>query len=246
MSTRGCVAIKRDDGWVGVYNHRDSGPVYLGKKVWSYVQGKNLKQFAEDLLMFNTWDDYILQMEACSHCDKKHGPRCIECKFRERDSDGLEHIASDDPDPLSIEWVYVVDPERRTIDILTSQKSKRTTCAIRGYPILRDDGYWDYGHCAYRHARLASVHIDGEEPDWQFFEDMVCATPAVVDFDRVSEKDVKEIASALKGESRLVPTACIVCKRAVLAEFETAAHRRCWLRAIKDMGGDVNAWRGYL
>ncbi|KXA90372.1 hypothetical protein AKJ61_00800 [candidate division MSBL1 archaeon SCGC-AAA259B11] len=59
MSTRGCVAIKREDGWEGIYNHFDSYPTGLGADLWERLQEVNLSEFAENLLNFTEWRDYL-------------------------------------------------------------------------------------------------------------------------------------------------------------------------------------------
>jgi hypothetical protein len=79
-------------------------------------------------------------------------------------------ITNLDPDPLFIEWVYVIDPEERTITVLRSQSDKKTRGEVREEPILRDDGYWDYGHCAFRHVEVAKFNVDGAEPNWEKIE----------------------------------------------------------------------------
>jgi len=63
MSTRGCVAIGTPEHWQGVYNHWDSYPTYLGAKLWEHLhpngQLRDLNAFAEDLLMYGDWREYL-------------------------------------------------------------------------------------------------------------------------------------------------------------------------------------------
>ena len=268
MSTRGCVAIKTEDGWRGVYTHWDSYPTGLGKELWDYLHkvendnrgylclecsrtfegrlllpvehdgqitaykrpycrakaGRDLKEFAERLLQFGDWREY-LNSGVCNYCGKCAGQPCnisgIIClPIRETEKEireyweamswakekpeqvkqGIEaeleilhnikqtgypdpevkyhshigkeaQITSDNPDPLFIEWVYIIDPERRTMVILAHQSDKKTKGDVReGEPVLRDNGYWDYGHCAYRHIEVARIELDGPEPDWKSLE----------------------------------------------------------------------------
>jgi len=230
MSTRGCVAIKQGEGWRGVYNHWDSYPTGLGKEVWdhlhySVIQGVvNLQQFAEELLEYGDWREY-LNNGVCEYCGKRLGQpvninvrifcvpkgseaeiraywegmswakdnpeqvkQCIaddlevlrniqktgypdpEAKYHSHSRKDDSQITNLDADPLFIEWVYVVDPERRTISILMHKSDGVTEGAIRENPILRDDGFWDYGHCAYKHIKVAEINLDGDEPDWERIE----------------------------------------------------------------------------
>jgi DNA-directed RNA polymerase subunit RPC12/RpoP len=267
MSTRGCVAIKTEDGWRGVFNHWDSYPTGLGKELWHhlrrtredectyrclecgkefkgrlaipvyhnkeitaikcpYCRGKiarDLKEFAEKLLQYGDWREY-LNKGVCEYCGKPKGQPCnisgriflpvkkTEEEIREYyeampwakdnpeqvrqsiesdleilhniertgypDPEAKYHshrgkesqITNLDPDPLFIIWVYVIDPEERTMTVLRSQSDKKTKGEIREEPILRDDGYWDYGHCAFRHVEVAKFSVDGPEPNWEKIE----------------------------------------------------------------------------
>ena len=76
-------------------------------------------------------------------------------------------ITNLDPDPLFIAWVYVIDPDRQVMTILAHKNDKITDGPIREEPILRADGFWDYGHCAYKHVLVAEVDLTGAEPDWE-------------------------------------------------------------------------------
>ena len=136
MSTRGCVAIARGDGWQGVYNHSDSYPIGLGKKLWGHLQGKDLKQFAKELLSYGDWREY-LNGGVCEYCGKKAGqPHSIsgvifmgepfspeiqrnldrtgyrdpKAKYHEHGEGETDQMTDQTADPLFIEWVYVLDP----------------------------------------------------------------------------------------------------------------------------------------
>lgn len=149
MSTRGCVAICQGDGWQGVYNHSDSYPSGLGKKLWEHLQGKDLKQFAEELLSYGDWREY-LNGGVCEYCGKKVGqPHSISgvifAQRQEKAScpeiqDDLNRTGYPDPeanhhehgegvsdqmtdqasDPLFIEWVYVLDPRSGLVTVFAN------------------------------------------------------------------------------------------------------------------------------
>lgn len=162
MGTRGCVAVRSSDGgWLGVYNHFDSYPTGLGPQVWEQVTGKStgeLRAFALQLLHSGRWEAFV--------------------KGEKASPEQEQYVDSFDPDPLFIEWVYIVDPDRRTLTVLAHQKGPL------GHPerrqrelVLRPDGYWDYGHCAYRHVAVATFDLDGPEPDWRAVEtEATCQT----------------------------------------------------------------------
>jgi hypothetical protein len=307
------VAVKRGDGWAGVYNHCDSYPTWLGRELWKHLRGTDLKLFAEELLRYDDWRNYLAG-GVCPYCGgrglsqphsirgeiderippdygrnsqysnarfkskkemreyyrsfprwfgredeiesmieeewrmrqniRKTGYADPECKYHKHDPLVPARITSEDPDPLFIEWVYVVDPEQRTIDILAHRSDGKTDGPMKGCPVLRDDGYWDYGHCAYRHARVAKVSTDGEEPDWRLIEDIASADTARANLHgKTTERDAGALAEALKG-NQFVLTNCIVCGKEVLAEYEPAVHERCRLETIRKLGGDADAWKG--
>jgi len=213
MATRGCVAVKRGSGWIGVYNHWDSYPSGLGKDLWDYLHqdGVEVKDFAEAILRYDDWRNFIgggislvgehrrfesademrryfRQLPAWQGRDDEI-ERMVQEELRIKrnvEQTGFpdpgaafhEHgllsdkITSDDPNPLFIEWVYVVDPEKRTITILTSMSDGITTGDVSQDTRLRDDGFWDYGHCAYRHIVVCEISLDGDEPNWELIWQM--------------------------------------------------------------------------
>ena len=74
MSTRGCVAIGKEEGFCGLYNHFDSYPTGLGQEVWKELQKlkkkRTLDQFPQRLLAFDDWRNY-LGGGVCPYCGKK-------------------------------------------------------------------------------------------------------------------------------------------------------------------------------
>jgi len=193
MSTRGCVAIGKEDGFCGVYNHYDSYPTGLGHEIWKELQKlkKNgtLDQFPQSLLAFDDWRNY-LNGGRCPYCGKKgFGQACsISGKlfgdldkeilnnikrtgFPDPDSKYHSHgeltdkITSENCDPLFIEWVYVVEVEKHRMDIL---------CSTR-------DGGWheeDLGNGQtfrrpnYKHVLVTTIDLNGKEPNWKKIEQM--------------------------------------------------------------------------
>ena len=146
MGTRGCVAIARGDGWQGVYNHWDSYPNGLGKDLWAHLQGKDLEEFAKELLSYGDWREY-LNGGVCEYCGKKTGqPHSIsgvifdrrpdkthcpevqanldrtgfpdpEAKYHEHGEGAVDQMTDQTADPLFIEWVYVLEPESGLITV---------------------------------------------------------------------------------------------------------------------------------
>lgn len=309
MSTRGCVAIKTKTGWRGVYNHWDSYPKHLGKELWNYLRGKDLKIFAEELLRFDTWGNFLNE-GVCPYCGrrglstphsvnsrisgrefgkvKKYLRDLSDARFKNKEEmrryyrnlpawrgederieriieeeweirrnirrtgfpdpaakyhrhDPLDlsrqHITNENPDPLFIEWVYVVDPSRRTIDVLASQGY-----TTRGNPNFDDpkpvgNGYFDYGHCRYRHVRVARVSLDHEEPNWKHIDDLTHNSLALEDL--LSEEQL--VVKQLKG-GKIEKTKCKLCGRPAFTDGHDVAHKLCLQRAIEKLGGDAKTW----
>lgn len=158
MSTRGCVAIAKGDGYKGVYNHSDSYPTWLGAHVFEHLQERlaedgSLKPFAKKLAKHRRWETYI-----------EEG----------RDAKGLGLLTPETVDPLFIEWVYVIDADENSMTVLASVSEKGTEPGNVQYrePLRRKDGAMDYGNYVYRHKLVAVIRIglDEPEPDWEEIE----------------------------------------------------------------------------
>lgn len=277
MSTRGCVAIKREDGWEGIYNHFDSYPTGLGADLWERLHEVDLSEFAENLLNYTAWRDYLNGGE-CKYCGKKGlgQPHSMRGKIMGFDSDvgsdpepeirrniqltgvpdpkaeyhehELEgdtsvedtHVTSENPDPLYIEWVYVIDPDKESLEILTNRGKADDIGEPVDEPWLRDDGYWEYGHCAYRHVRIALVNLDGLEPDWELIGkvDRAIAVPR-------GSSEPEEVSERLKYGSETKE--CPVCGNPVPEarkhselEDRTVGHEECIREALEKWNANVN------
>ena len=103
MSTEGCVAVKREDGWIGVYSAHDSYPSVLGESLWYCLseleKQDKLNEFPLRLLAFGTWDDYVLA----------NGDPLM--------SEGGSHITNKD-DLSFLNWIYIVDVEQKKVEVL--------------------------------------------------------------------------------------------------------------------------------
>jgi len=102
-----------------------------------------------------------------------------ECKWHEHTRDDgsspeEHHITSDEPDPLFIEWVYIINPIFETITVLHHVSDPRYKGGeVKERPVRKRGGWWDYGHCRYKHIKVATVPIkDAVEGrvDWEEIE----------------------------------------------------------------------------
>ncbi|MEM3658424.1 MAG: hypothetical protein QXQ66_08445 [Candidatus Hadarchaeum sp.] len=296
MSTRGCVAVKMGNGWVGVYNHSDSYPTGLGKELWDHLKTQDLRAFAEELLRYDDWRNYLVG-GTCPYCGQRGlsqphsirvSVRCVEmernfrtkeeirrhyqslpawsmrpeeveraveeeweiirnirrtgypdpkAKYHEHGPLQPAYLTSENPDPLFIEWVYVVDPEQRSFDILSSQGVRLDGPVRNGFAVPRKNGYFDYGHCKYRHVRVARVSLAGEEPNWQLLEEVTQKSLALED----AIREERLIFEQLK-EGRISKDICLLCGRLALTYNREVAHERCLRMALERLGGDAETW----
>ena len=179
MGTRGVVAIKQGDSWRGVYNHYDSYPEGLGADLFEHLQGKDLHQFAKDLMRFDDWRDY-LGGGVCPYCGGVGlgQPHSISMAISEATSSGSTkfpdperkyhkhsydskkrgeikaNCTPDDEknDALWWEWVYIVDPDTATIRILTNCMASK----------LKVNGTADY-----QWVEVHELPIDQKKVDWK-------------------------------------------------------------------------------
>ena len=144
-NAQGCVAIGTPLKWEGVYNHYASNPIYLGDSLWHILhQEANFDTIIQKLLQFGRWENF--------------------CGDEKEDYD---HITSENPDPLFIDWVYIVDSERRMLHVLKSEMlDDEDLSQPRREPVTLSNRVVFYGNCTYKHVLVASVKLDGPEPDW--------------------------------------------------------------------------------
>ena len=103
-----------------------------------------------------------------------------ECKWHKHTLDDKSsaeehHITSEYPDPLFIEWVYIINPRKETIIVLHHVYDPRYDdySEVREKPIKCGE-WWDYGHCRCKHFKVAEVSVrDAIEGrvDWEIIED---------------------------------------------------------------------------
>lgn len=283
MSTRGCVAVKTEEGWRGIYNHYDSYPTGLGRELWEELEEVDSNDFSENLIEFTDWREY-LNDGVCKYCGKKGLGQLVsisakitgfdrdydedsslgideeikekieetgypdpEAEYHEHTLDGDitvedQQITHREPDPLFVEWVYVVDPEQEKMIILTHKSVEREP----GQEPYEGDGYeeiepgvFDYGHCIYKHVKLAEVPLNGEEPNWQTIENLVRAELT----DREPESDEGEMAEMFKGET----VACSFCGGPIPKKdledpddnYVNIAHKACFNEKLEEFDADI-------
>lgn len=167
MLARGCIAIKTKDGWRGIYNHWDSYPSWLGKELWDFIKRNKAEAIAKAIEQHpGGFRSFPSECYCHSEFSKKNGS-CAKDSPLYNTSTPSGIIDSQNANPLFVEWVYIIDPDKQTMTILTNQSDNMTNGIPRGEKaIKRNDGYYDYGHCAFRHVEVAKINLRGREPDW--------------------------------------------------------------------------------
>ena len=145
MHVCGCVAVGTPLKWEGLGYHSDSCPKSLGIRLWRVIQDRDLKQFTEHLLQFD-------RLESCWEGGYNYG---------------YQHITNEESNPLFVEWVYIVDSERRMLHVLKSEMLEDEDLSQpRREPVMLPNRAVFYGNCAYKHVLAISIKLDGPEPDW--------------------------------------------------------------------------------
>jgi hypothetical protein len=192
MSTRAAVAYspkdkKGPEDWVGVYSHFDGYPSGLGKKIWDLIHSK--KYLGNDLheigSVRETKPEDVIQafinvmIKGHKGGWSSFGEKCychdpsfvIRDNSSEEDETDMRLDSRVNPDPLFMEYVYILNPMRKTMTILESKhkpedKYEKKEVSDKPAKLLKD-GYWDYGHCQVKHQLLAVVDLMGKEPKWE-------------------------------------------------------------------------------
>jgi len=186
--------------WRGVYHHWDGYPSGLGCYIFRAIRYrfKDVQSFLDYALAHDGGWSHIYPAAVVTASPKGgetfgrarrpqcychgyfatrdeirpgHGMGIIEgCECREK-----PYIPGQgDPpscDPLSIEWVYVLDPETRTMTILEAYGEDIPGTVA--WWTLRPDGTREaQPQRAYRHRLRDVVALDGPEPDWWRMEGM--------------------------------------------------------------------------
>lgn len=184
VSTRSCIAIPKGDWWEGVYHHSDGYPYGLGCYLFRLAQQVGIKEMMEDILSHDGgWSHYFPgPMVTAGHGggDNISEVRDNQCYchgyFAERDGvkpgDRSGVINSQNVDPLSIEWVYIIDPESGVMTILGNERVPEAKPGEPRYHVEAwsckelDGSITQYPAGDYVLRFRAAVNLNGPEPDW--------------------------------------------------------------------------------
>jgi len=176
----------RDKNWLGVFINDDSNPVKFGSQLWEELQDhwQCLGRFADNLLKCSYWDEYK-RGGLCQFCGKfgVGQPNAVSGHiFKLVQENGPKSMA---PDPNStwhthikpmpaieaknsiddgmwIEWAYVLDPKKYSLEILKAVR-------LKGFhETMRNGKKWQQEN--YQYVSAASVNLFCEEPNWEIIE----------------------------------------------------------------------------
>ena len=177
-----------DDGTKKLYKNRDEVEAQIRENNRIYNWGVTEKELIERIdEEWSVHENYL-----------RTGFADPEAKYHQHSEFGegkVSLITSENPDPLFIEWVYVIDPDERMMHIYAHESGKdRTKYKKKKDPRFGEttvsenpkkmpaegynkDGYWYSGSIAvgYRHVKVLEVDISktDDEPNWHTLEKTV-------------------------------------------------------------------------
>ena len=134
-NTKGGIAVGTESKWSGLYNHSDSYPTSLGRNLWDTISEKGLNTVVNEI-------------------KRKINP-----------TDGVKEdieLSEKEKNPLFIEWIYVINPEKKIISILVSVR-KKGTHKERGV-----EG--EYEAPNYEHELIDTYKLTDPPPNWEQVE----------------------------------------------------------------------------
>ncbi len=175
MSTRSVIAERQGDGWRGVYHHSDGYPHGLGCYIFRLIRQKykgNVRTFLDYALGHDGGWSHIFPGRLLvagkggrDHYSEREAFQCF-CHgyFARRDKVKPGQgggVQTHDKHGFDIEWVYVLDPEAKTMAVIKHAASD--SCPDRPSLSRGVRHGPDFG-------LKAVVNLDGEEPDWWAME----------------------------------------------------------------------------
>ena len=155
------------------------------------LEGKTLAEIGDDILKFDDWRNY-LKGGVCEYCGKIAGQphsirgdiatakRSDSGKYPDPDAKYHEHgdltdvraeqITSANPNPLFLEWVYIIDPKADVIHVLRHESCKLTRVP-KNFDHRNEGcrklsaGRYHYGHCVFKHVHECDLTLK-DKPDW--------------------------------------------------------------------------------
>lgn len=184
MSTRGVIARKTAEGWVGVYHHFDSYPTALGAEIWKLIH-QEFKNNIHEFLKFAIdshpagWS-HIMEAPIIDNekpfIAKRKGRQCY-CHgyYAKRDritpsADRLIIYPDCIKDPqqklhncLFLEWVYILDQDHARMEIWRNYNTGEPIL-VRGVNTYNQP--YEYESTQYDWLPITNIDLNEAEPDW--------------------------------------------------------------------------------
>lgn len=184
MSTRSALAYipkaNEPTKWEGIYCHSDGYPTARGKQIWDilhkdFINNKGeagVSNAGDPKNAIRAFIDIYIKGHQSGFSSFPDECYCHNPAFVIREEIRKANVTSDNPNPLFIEWVYILDEEDCTLTILTGKNNPKAKKdgEIKNEPVKLENGYWNYGHCQYKHIEVAKIDLLGEEPNWEEIE----------------------------------------------------------------------------
>jgi len=180
---KGGVTIRNKKGFSGLYSEYKSEPTKLGLELWLILQEnwKSLGRLAGQMLQYGYWEDYLNDgiclycgKHDVGHCNSASGDLVVKMREGEIAPDPLAlkhtHVPStpmvssenEEQDGLHLQWIYVIDPENSTLEVLKSVR-KRGTCIS----MIRNRKYRQE---SYQYFPVGIFSLHDNMPDWDEVE----------------------------------------------------------------------------
>lgn len=173
MGTRGVIARKTKNGFIGRYHHWDSYPSGLGKTLWDLYHGHfnhNLKAMLEVLIDKHPagWStivgkDFNLKAGFVNNITTKDiekqtkrymRPKCY-CHGDRKETPFT--ITEKNACEVGCEWCYAFDEDNKTMYIMASFNEDNTKMI----------GFFGCGNSKATWRIVAEVDLNGKEPEWE-------------------------------------------------------------------------------
>lgn len=186
MSTRSMLSFipyKKGLEWEGVYCHFDGYPSTRGKQIWDILHKDFLNNkgtpgvgnSGDPSNAIHAFIEIYIKGHKGGWSSFPDQCYCHDPAFVMRDGVRASKLSNSKyPDPLYIEWLYVLDEKSHRLKIYTGRSNpdfKGDLNSPHKDVTLTNEGYWDYGTCQYRHELVADIDLLGDEPDWEHIEE---------------------------------------------------------------------------
>lgn len=154
MSTRSCVAIPQGDGWKGRYVHSDGYPEHMVPALLDLIGRKGVDRVVDVLINWNPGWSWIGKSEGITNYLGAGRARFVSdygLAYTREEQPMDSFITSENPDPLFIEYVYIIGPKSLTVLESYATDEVETKRLVNGA---------EYDFHVYKHRLLETIRYD--------------------------------------------------------------------------------------